>query len=691
MTAKVGMCPDSFGHNGMLPQILKKSGMDNYIFMRPMPHENPNLPSRTFLWESPDGSQVKVYRIPFKYSLGTSKVTGKTLGDWLDDMLAEEPYGVGNTLGFVGTGNHGGGPTVRHIQDANEYRDAHKDEVDVVWSHPNAFFAELEGADLPVVADEIQYHAPGCYSTCNMIKDMNRRAENALLSAEKFSVLSALLGKSVRKENLDLAWKQVMFNQFHDTMAGTATEAAYFDARNQLGEAVSIASRCENHAMQSMSFDMNIPYAEKTVPIVVFNPHSWEVSAPVVFECGMFISMQTPVNSALIDEDGNLVPVQMADCPTKVYERRNITFMAKVPPLGYRVYRLVQGELPQTVVKPDSPILENDHIRVEFDPYRGTISSLFHKGMGRELLKGPSRARVAYDDTDTWGHTLTKIDRFIGEFGRARFIGLDDGPVRTSIRFRSYYNDSVLTQTFTLYKDEDFVRVDSRLNWREKRCVLKLDFTLDAEAPKAWVEIPFGAIEKKTEGREEAMQSWCDLSDGTVGLAIANNNKYSVDFRDSTVGLTCVRSQVYVHHDPHVLDPMEDYNYMEQGLNDFKYIVKPHAGSWQDSDIRRIAMILNQPVIAQLETFHQGDLPMAKGFFSVSAKNVLLSALKEGYDGDGIVLRLFESEGRAVSTDIALMDTAFTADFGPFEVKTFLLKDGTVTETDLLEWTERHG
>lgn len=32
---KTGYNVDSFGHNGMLPQLLKKSGIDNYIYQRP--------------------------------------------------------------------------------------------------------------------------------------------------------------------------------------------------------------------------------------------------------------------------------------------------------------------------------------------------------------------------------------------------------------------------------------------------------------------------------------------------------------------------------------------------------------------------------------------------------------------------------------------------------------------------------
>jgi alpha-mannosidase len=44
---KVGFNPDSFGHNMMIPQILKKMGIDYYIFMRPDPYEK-ELPGNLF-------------------------------------------------------------------------------------------------------------------------------------------------------------------------------------------------------------------------------------------------------------------------------------------------------------------------------------------------------------------------------------------------------------------------------------------------------------------------------------------------------------------------------------------------------------------------------------------------------------------------------------------------------------------
>ena len=40
-----------FGHHAMMPQLLKKSGLDSYVFMRPGPHEK-ELPGRLFWWEN---------------------------------------------------------------------------------------------------------------------------------------------------------------------------------------------------------------------------------------------------------------------------------------------------------------------------------------------------------------------------------------------------------------------------------------------------------------------------------------------------------------------------------------------------------------------------------------------------------------------------------------------------------------
>src|SRR6185503_15429941 len=62
--AAVGYNPDSFGHTGSLPQILKLQGMPNFVFMRPKATEK-QLSSSLFWWQGIDGTKALTFRIPF--------------------------------------------------------------------------------------------------------------------------------------------------------------------------------------------------------------------------------------------------------------------------------------------------------------------------------------------------------------------------------------------------------------------------------------------------------------------------------------------------------------------------------------------------------------------------------------------------------------------------------------------------
>jgi len=53
---------DSFGHGAYLPRMLRQSGQNRLVMMRPQPHEL-TLPSCLFRWRSPDGHEVVTFRI----------------------------------------------------------------------------------------------------------------------------------------------------------------------------------------------------------------------------------------------------------------------------------------------------------------------------------------------------------------------------------------------------------------------------------------------------------------------------------------------------------------------------------------------------------------------------------------------------------------------------------------------------
>ena len=678
--AKTGYCVDSFGHNAMIPQLLRRAGMENYVFQRPSVRENPDLPEAAFLWQAPDGSTVRTYRL----------LEGYCIWEHIEEVLStypeRGPKDQDNLMLFYGVGNHGGGPTIRNIELIRRLQKM-MENMKVVFSDPDTYFKTLDVKQLPLVKGELQHHAPGCYAAESMVKNMNRRAENALLSAEKLCVMAELAGKPVANSDMTEAWQQVLFNQFHDTLAGTGKESAYYDARNQLGEAVSVANRNESRALRAIGYDIDIPLDEDTLPMVVYNPHSWAVKTPVEFETGMFGNIPFQREAYLTDSEGNVVPFQYIDSSCKVWNRTRYTFVAEVPAMGYAVYFLHRGDKEPAVRQDDAIALENEYLRVAFDPETGAVSSILDKRTGKQVLSAPASAVVLQDDTDTWGHTLVRLDEPVGAFKLERFKVMDKGDVRECVKVISRYGESTLTQVYSLYAGEAQIRVEATVNWQARNKALKLMYPVNTQNGTPTCEIPFGHIEKAMDGREEAMQQWADLSGSGVGLSILNNNKYSVNFHDDTIGFTVLRSPVYAHHDPYVLREDEEYSYIDQGIQRFSYVLMPHDGCWRKAGVMREAALLNQPLITAFETFHPGRLPLKKGFLTVEQENVQLTALKKAYRGEGTILRLFESFGAETETEIELNGTAFTAKFAPYEIKTFRVQpDGKVQEVNFMEW-----
>ncbi|GAB2566572.1 alpha-mannosidase [Gracilibacillus alcaliphilus] len=692
ITATVGYNVDSFGHNGMLPQILQKSGMDHYVFMRPGPHEK-GLPGRLFWWESDDGSRVMTFQIPFEYT-----TWGQDLDNHIYRCSKELKDPVNQLMSFYGVGNHGGGPTKENIESIKRLNEK-EDMPNLIFSSPNQFFEEVKKQDitLPTVHHDLQNHAKGCYSVHSGIKKWNREAENMLAKAEKLSVIADMTTGQSYPTDFIQAWKNVMFNQFHDILAGTSIEEAYEDARNMHGEAMTIAERNLNYAVQSLAWNIDIEQDENMLPIVVFNPHSWAVQSNVELEFKAWKD-----DHILTDEQGKQVPVQIVQSHATANGRNRLSFTAEVPAMGYRVYKVVSNEKREVFppIKANDYVLENSRHRLEFNPETGFISSLYDKEKQYELLAGEAaRPVVIHDHSDTWSHDVVRYEDVAGEFKLTSIKRVEHGPVKSVIRVISEYHHSKIVQEFTMYQDLGYIDVDVKVDWREEFKVLKLKYPVNLHHRKATYEIPYGHTIREANGEEQAGQSWIDVS-GTVketgeryGLSIANNAKYSYSVEGNEISLTVLRSAIYAHHDPLVPDPDGHYSFIDQGIQHFRYTMLPHEDSWEEARTVQHAAEVNQRPVALIETYHEGSLPQKDSYISVNQDNVLVGAMKQAEENDDIILRLYETNRVATKAVIELpkWNRTIEADFGPCEIKTFRIPKDTakpVVETNLLEWEE---
>ena len=676
VTAVTGYNVDSFGHNLMLPQILKKSGMKQYVFMRPGPHEK-EMPANAFRWRSPDGSEIPVYRIRACYNENF-----KELSELTDSLAELEKFQEGMESGmvFYGVGNHGGGPTKRNIELIMQ---AQKEfpENKYVFSDLNDYFESMEEQfkDLPLHTDDLQHHASGCYSAVSAVKAGIRRAENGLLEAEGYNMVAAnVLGKKYLTEQFKDAWKNVLFCHFHDIAGGCSVEDVFTDSGYMLSESISIAERLKNSALQSLSWAIDTSSASRGFPIVVFNPHPFDIEDTVQ------INKQL---DCIVDGEGNEVPLQHVQSQTIMCMGRSDTlFTARVPAMGYATYYyLPEAKVThENTLKAEGNVLENAHVRVEFDPQTGYIRSMFNKDEQRQMLGGESAVPVIIDEHehDTWSHARNFFTKQVGVFGDAKLTVLEKGPVRATVKVVSRYGASTLTQYFSLGTEDTTLTVRAKIDWQEHHKMLKLAYNMAVEAPRAFYEIPFGVIERPVDGEEEPGYRWVAVADDKSGYALLNNSKYSFSVKDSTLNLTVVRSPLYGDHGGARND---ECVFTDQGLHEFTYaITEAKMGEW--SPIITKARLFNTHATAVVENNHKGTQADTFCGLTVSAPNVQISAIKRAEDGQGLVVRMYETEGKETPVVVsgALLPASLSVTVAPWSIQTYLLKDGESTWREVL-------
>ena len=703
---ETGYNVDSFGHNAMLPQFLVKGGMRCYVMMRPGMHENPEIPENLFWWDSADGSRVLTYRIPKSYA-----ETGKDSIDYCIDMFRERAKNTGHGMMlFYGVGNHGGGPTKGDIEYLSELMENGFEELK--FSSPDEYFESqcADKLDIPVWNDELQHHASGCYSATSMVKQLNRKAELWLASAEKWNTVSAKAARlPAGTEEFGKAWKEVCFNQFHDILCGCSIMEAYEDVRDSMGYAMKIAASEENKAMLRLAGMVNtwLDGVSDTVacnerhhcrnlkfprPVIVFNPLSFEVEMPV---------RTYHPSKRVQDSEGRDVVFQNVRSSRSNDSHKDTLFIAKVPPLGYSTYWLwhIDSEFtdfscPETAVSAEDLTIENEYLKVTFDKNTGGISSLISKDGGEEYAGGEFCVPTVVDNSkpDTWAHNIFKFDEEIDKMQLSSAELVENGPARAVVRIKHIYNGSYLTQDFILAAGCKYLRVKCRTLWQEPLTILKMPVTVSGDEPISTYEIPGGYIKRPCNGEEEPALTWGDITAGTdnrKGVAIISNAKYSYDCPGNTLRLTMLRNCIFADH--YSDRPAADFSYTDEGLHRFEYAVYPHKGEAEFSGIQQAAAAFNSKPVAVPVGYHKGSLPQNKSFISVNKPNIQLTALKFCEDGSGdIIMRLCETDGKAVRAAIVcdIADAGFYADFGKFEIKTFRINsDGYVTETNFLEGT----
>jgi alpha-mannosidase len=650
---RVCWLPDCFGFSPALPQLLRQGGIDSFFTIKVTWSETNKFPHDLFWWEGLDGSRVLAHTFDNPVNGYNGEARPGCVAPTWTNFRAKTRHP--ETLLAIGYGDGGGGPTPQAIDNERLMR-----ELPALprarWTRVDDFFARAHASAAasdatPTWRGEIylELHR-ATLTTQSGVKRRHRRAEAALLTAETAASLAHLLGAPA-PQSLEPHWRVLLKNQFHDILPGSSVREVYQDAEAEL-DAVIAAGRAEQRRALAAIAE-RLPKGGLDDALVIVNP---SLSA-------------RPLRLEL--DDGALVAADAAIPPLAVTV---VSRAALAPPAGLSI---------------DKRRLENATLRVEIGD-DGTIASLVHKPTQREALSGRGNQLWLYpqDKPRAWDAWDVEEDyAWRGEEWRAldSIAVIENNPHRVALRVERAWRSSRIVQTYALAANGRRLDIDTFLNWRDRRVLLRSLTPVNVRAERASFECAFCVVTRPTHRNtswdeaqfEVAGHRFADLSEPGFGLALLNDAKYGHSARDNVLGLSLVRSPVYP-------DPLAD-----EGEQRFTYALMPHAGAWHESGVREEAEDLNQPLLVAPA---RGLAPATLTPLGSDGLAAGLGALKAAEDGDGLILRVYEPAGArgrfalrppdgwraAGAVDLLEQKSAPKAEgwLSPFEVRSWRLRRG---------------
>ena len=649
---RVAWQADAFGHAAGLPDIMADAGMESFAFWRPGP-KLLRLPKSVFRWCGPNGGSVLASRIDYGwYGTGRDQIPER-----LDAALAHaRRFGLDNEPVFIGLGDHGGGPSRRHVLDVRAWAAAHPD-VRVVWSGLHRYFDALRAeaaakggnAFFPDFSGELGFTLRGCYTSCLRVKAAFRHAESELATAEtavaavvphaEFVETGTLVTRrsslvTPRCGGLADATRTLLFNSFHDILPGSCMERAVEEQLQQLG-GVRDAARSAAHAAMSVlavAADTSVPPPSDpdrpaALPFVVFNPHPWDYHGPLELEGCIddrpdyykpFGGGQAPLE--VRDPKGRRVPFQIVPAEAQfgdVIWRNRVVFDARVPAHGFAVYTLgwKSEELTKT---PNDKIDTNENTNLRAVPPSRTLRTsreistarfsvsarIGADGVrilrdGQSWLKGRGLQALLFDDPKgSWGDDAPRqydesVPPSAWRVESAKVV--ECGPLRSALWVRFAGDHSWLELVFRLAEGRDAIDVNARLLWNERGKRLK--FSLPCGAAAADCAVPGTVVRRASVLGEVPFNPWAVALDraGHPVLGFASDALYGLDMKRGALRPSVVRASGYAWT-PRDGSPMELWrSATDLGEHRFRFLLAPG-----DADMSHLAAELEMPPVIQL-------------------------------------------------------------------------------------------
>lgn len=685
---------DPFGHTRGLVQILKKSGYDSYLFMRPHGVVGDNT---DFIWEGFDGSEIIGHSMWGGYNSARGHIDEK-----IDRCLADAHDGC--NLMLWGVGNHGGGPSKIDLDKIEQYIKNHP-EITIEHSYCENYFSQIDKSKLKRFDKSLVHCMVGCYTSMVRIKQNYRALENELCETEKMLAIS---GISYDNAQLKEAEKALLFSQFHDCLPGSMIKGGEEQILGLLNYGRELTSRLKAKAFFKLCAGQK-KAIDGEIPVMVFNPHPYKIETDIQVEFQLADQNWNDNEVTLIkvrDEKGNHLPTQneKESSSLNLDWRKRVVFTAELEPMCINRFdcELYVENLDKRPITPceetDTHIVfSNSHMNVLINKTTGLIDK--YEVNSKNILKENSGKILVYkDNEDPWGMTDDGFYDCIGEFSLMSkkeancFSGYPDadyenvhitenGDVRAKIQATFKNRNSFAVVTYTLPKNSNYIDINIKTFSNDANSMYKLSFeSALSENAKFIGQTAFGKEEMIKEEKEVTYQKWCGLFEADKCFAVINNGTYGGSAKGNCLNITMLRTPVYSAHpirDREITDNDRNHDHIDMGERDFCYRLTSDYENLETN-----AEIFNQPPYA-LSFFPSGSGEKNNTKISLNNKNIILSTYKK-FDDKNNILRLFNSKEKEISVVLSIENNSFNLTFAPFELKAFIYDGDFIKECNIL-------
>lgn len=629
--SKVAWHPDTFGYSACMPQILRGFDVPYFItqkLLRADP-ECERFPHQHFIWEGMDGSEV----LGVSYFNCNSKMEPLSLHHrWEEDRTQQEE--IDTLLYPFGFGDGGGGPTrntlemARRMQDLEGLPRTRYGGVREYCEH-----IEKQGVTNRWVGELYLSWHRGTHTSQRKTKALIRRAETAIHAAEGLVAMLESSAQVPYRARLHDLWDALMLCQFHDVAPGTSIKRVHDTAEAALSKVCADADEIAADIRRALA-----GIREDGAQAVAVNTLPWPRRIRMD---GAGMMVEIPANSV----------VNLSDCPQW--------------PLPDDCCAAQAGE---------DYVLENRFLSVTVGK-DGCITRLYDKAAEAELLAPGQKMNDwrLYQNVesvyDAWEMSRNWQSGLLPDAIEAEVTLSEQTPSRISLCIRRRFGHSTSIQKMTLEGASRLIAFDTTVDWHERHRLLKAHFESNVISDEAIHEIQFGYVKRPThkshafaaDRYEVCNQRYSALSEGNRGFAVLNDGIWGLSTDRGELALSLLRAP---------LVPDEENNI---GTHHFTYALMPFAGAFEDSGIVRAGYALNDPprVLPQSRCAQTLQGPWCE------SDSVLLETVKPAEDGNGMILRLYESLHRHARAVVHLPFAARWYDCGMDESKSEPLGEGS--------------